>query len=244
MNYYNRHLGDYAKDTKHLSLAEHGAFCLLLDYFYATERPIPDDRCERIATAYADHERKAVRSVLAEFFTQTPDGWINKRAMAEIEAYRAKSLKAKASADARWAKKDANAYASASKAHSERNASQEPVTSNQEPIKEQVPKASPSGSRLPADWTLPDEWRRWAEAERPELDLTREAETFADHWHAAAGAKGRKANWQATWRNWIRNSRNGDGNAKRTQPRESLSAKSERLNRLQDEREAAYASLN
>ena len=39
-NYYKRHLGDYAmKDTRHPSL-EHGAYCLLLDYYYSTEKPI------------------------------------------------------------------------------------------------------------------------------------------------------------------------------------------------------------
>lgn len=73
--------------------------------------------------------------------------------------------------------------------------------------------ASPSGSRLPADWRLPDEWRVWAEAERPGVSIQDEADKFADYWHGVAGAKGRKADWQATWRNWIRNSR-AVGNAR------------------------------
>ena len=30
MNYYERHLGDYARDTAHLSMMEHGAYGLLL----------------------------------------------------------------------------------------------------------------------------------------------------------------------------------------------------------------------
>ena len=64
--------------------------------------------------------------------------------------------------------------------------------------------ASPIGSRLPQDWKLPDEWRTWAQAERPGLDVDRESASFADYWHGVAGAKGRKADWQATWRNWIR----------------------------------------
>lgn len=65
-------------------------------------------------------------------------------------------------------------------------------------------RASPTGSRLPADWTLPNEWRDWAKAERPELDIRREAASFADYWHGVAGAKARKADWLGTWRNWIR----------------------------------------
>ena len=136
MNYYKRHLGDYAKDTRHLSLAEHGAFCLLLDYYYSTEKPIPDDRCERIANAYADHEREAVRNVLSAFFTRTDDGWRNSRADEEISEFRAKSLKAKESAEARWSERNANAYADASETHGnsqcERNASHKPLTSRKD----------------------------------------------------------------------------------------------------------------
>ena len=31
MNYYERHLGDYARDAGHLSMLEHGAYALLLN---------------------------------------------------------------------------------------------------------------------------------------------------------------------------------------------------------------------
>lgn len=64
--------------------------------------------------------------------------------------------------------------------------------------------ASPTGSRLPADWSLPSDWKQWAVSERPDVDPIREASTFADYWTSVAGSKGRKADWQATWRNWIR----------------------------------------
>lgn len=59
-------------------------------------------------------------------------------------------------------------------------------------------------SRLPADWTLPDEWRDWARQERPDLDPKMTAEKFADYWHAKPGQAGRKLDWHATWRNWVR----------------------------------------
>jgi uncharacterized protein YdaU (DUF1376 family) len=63
---------------------------------------------------------------------------------------------------------------------------------------------APSGTRLPADWTLPDEWAAWALQERPDLIPSQTAQCFADYWHGVAGAKGRKADWLATWRNWVR----------------------------------------
>lgn len=66
---------------------------------------------------------------------------------------------------------------------------------------------SPTGSRLPADWVLPDDWLAWARKERPGLDVVQEGEKFRDYWHSKAGKDGRKADWKATWRNWIRNAR-------------------------------------
>lgn len=148
MNYYKRHLGDYAKDTRHLSLAEHGAFTLLLDYYYATEKPIPDDRCERIANAYAESERQAVRTILKEFFVETPDGWRNAKADEVIAEAQAKSLKAKQSAMARWGESECEGNANALETHSERNASHKPLATNKED-------GEPGGS-LPAAGSPPD----------------------------------------------------------------------------------------
>ncbi|MNV78051.1 hypothetical protein D3C71_1715200 [compost metagenome] len=34
--------------------------------------------------------------------------------------------------------------------------------------------------------------------------VRREADCFADYWHAKGGADARKVDWQATWRNWVR----------------------------------------
>jgi hypothetical protein len=64
-------------------------------------------------------------------------------------------------------------------------------------------------SRLPTDWTLPDDWAQWAKTERPDLDPAKTAESFADYWHAKAGKTATKADWKATWRLWVRNQRAG-----------------------------------
>lgn len=85
MNYYERHLGDYARDTAHLSLLEHGAYTILLDRFYATEQGIPVDQAHRIARAKSKDERAAVDAVLAEFFELQDGAYIQKRALAEIQ---------------------------------------------------------------------------------------------------------------------------------------------------------------
>lgn len=69
------------------------------------------------------------------------------------------------------------------------------------------PKRKSLDTRLPDDWVLPDEWRDWALINyAPDREVVHaEAERFRDYWHAAAGSKGRKRDWAATWRNWCRN---------------------------------------
>ena len=65
--------------------------------------------------------------------------------------------------------------------------------------------AKSQATRLDHNWELPDDWAIWAKQERPELNVNAVADGFKDYWIAEGGAKGRKANWFATWRNWIRN---------------------------------------
>lgn len=90
MNYYEKHLGDYAKQTRHLSMLEHGAYNLLLDRYYATEEGIPADQAHRLAGARTKEERDAVDAVLAEFFTLKDGVWIKNRVEEEIASARHK----------------------------------------------------------------------------------------------------------------------------------------------------------
>ena len=68
-----------------------------------------------------------------------------------------------------------------------------------------------AGTRLPEGWALPKAWGEWALAEKPHWnadDVRKVAEMFRDHWHANANRReGKKADWLATWRNWVRNCR-------------------------------------
>lgn len=88
MNYWERHIGDYARDTAHLSLLEHGVYGVLLDRYYATEEGIPDDQKYRVARARSRDEKAAVDAVLGEFFALVDGFWRNGRADEEIEKAR------------------------------------------------------------------------------------------------------------------------------------------------------------
>jgi len=86
-HWWPRYQDDYSKKTAHLTLAEHGAYAVLLDHYYATEKPLPAnaDVLHRICRAFAPDEKAAVQSVLQQFFVLMPDGYHNKRADEELE---------------------------------------------------------------------------------------------------------------------------------------------------------------
>ena len=74
---------------------------------------------------------------------------------------------------------------------------------------EPKPKKQIHGTRLDLDWTLSADLRQWTRTTFPQTTpdrLAAELETFRDYWASVAGQKGRKADWDATWRNWSRRS--------------------------------------
>nr|DAV36452.1 MAG TPA: Primosomal protein 1, DNA binding, REPLICATION-DNA complex.96A [Caudoviricetes sp.] len=57
---------------------------------------------------------------------------------------------------------------------------------------------------------MPDGWQPdqaiadWTRTNAPAAANLLEVERFRDYWTAQPGAKGRKTDWAATWRNWAR----------------------------------------
>ena len=76
MQYWKRWIADYAGKTQGLTLSEHGAYCLLLDHYYAHEKPLPASPVAlyRICGAMDDLERAAVDSIISRFFKPSDDG--------------------------------------------------------------------------------------------------------------------------------------------------------------------------
>ena len=210
MRFYSFHIGDYASHTRHLTPMEDLAYRRLLDLYYLHERPL-NARSADVARAINMREHEAeVATVLAEFFELVDGtGWINRRADGEIARCKSKQEQAsragKASAERRFNARSTDV--------------QPPITHDPLPNthedKGEVP-LSPEGSggtraeradrgtRLPADWSPSEEDRAFAQAEG--IDPEREAASFRDYWTSKPGAAGRKSNWSATWRNWVRRS--------------------------------------
>jgi hypothetical protein len=63
------------------------------------------------------------------------------------------------------------------------------------------------GARLPQDWEPSPADLDFIARERPDLDPQTVGATFRDFWHAKTGQNATKADWAATWRNWVRNQR-------------------------------------
>lgn len=207
MNFYKRFMGDIQAKTGHLSLAEFGAYDRLLDHCYSTEQPLPSDldACCRIARAMSKEERRAVESVLGQFFTNTEAGYTQGRvlemlaeAKPKIEANKRNGkLGGRPKKNQNETQEKPTGFSEETQSEPNKNLSQSQSTPS---LRSGVDRAS----RLTSPFVLPDEWADWARKERSDLDPVKVAEKFADYWHSKPGKAGTKLDWQATWRNWVR----------------------------------------
>jgi uncharacterized protein YdaU (DUF1376 family) len=90
MNYFDLHIGDYQRKTAHLTLAQHGAYSLMLQAFYQSEKPLPADPrvLYRLLRAETGAERKAIDTVAAEFWRNDGTGLTNKKAAEVLAEYK------------------------------------------------------------------------------------------------------------------------------------------------------------
>lgn len=105
MNFYKHHLGDYAKDTGDLDTLEHGIYRLLLDHYYATEKPLPDDlnRLACIARVRHSSHFQKVQAISNRFFPVAEDGLRHhSRCDKEIHLTRESSKQNSENAKKRW----------------------------------------------------------------------------------------------------------------------------------------------
>lgn len=137
MNFYSFHIGDYASKTRHLSWDQNFAYRLLIEIYYAYEKPLPLEHAKiyRLVSANTSKQKAAVDSVINEFFIETTEGYRHTRCDEEIAAAASKRAKASVSAHKRWdGERNASAYADAMPTHSEGNAPNPNPNPNPNPI--------------------------------------------------------------------------------------------------------------
>lgn len=160
MNYWERWIGDWKRKTAHLSAEAKGIYGELLDHEYATHKALPLDHDEiyRLAGARTGSECKATERVLSEFYEKTPQGYINKRAQAEIAKRSAYVEAQRHRANTRWGKVDAD-------------------TGEIKPLKPKKTRVNGEHFALP-DWIDAAKWTAWI-AVRPARARTVSAQRAA-----------------------------------------------------------------
>lgn len=206
MNFIKLFIGDYLKKTGALSVQEHGAYFLMLLHYYATEAPMPTGReLYRLLRAETKQDREAVDFIVSRYWVQTSEGLTHERADEEI--------------------RKASHQREINRELGKRGGRPKRTESKTESVIEPEPKANPShshsqitpslrsggarGTRLSPDWEPSGETWNEIVAEFDSSDaaaqwMGRELAKFRDYWTAQPGQKGVKADWNATWRNWIR----------------------------------------
>lgn len=214
MNYYKKHLGDYAKKTGHLSPLEHGVYGLIMDAYYDREQGPTLVEATRWARARTEDEKSAVLAVLDEFFTLGEDGrYSQKRIEEELCAYRAQAEANRAVAVERERRKrerreHGDSTNRAQVVHDNdqnREPSHKPIAISHKPIEETTSEQSQS--------VLTDE-EAAEPAEKPRKHHGSEEDHKAARWMfdlvRKVNATAKEPNWP-TWANDVRLMREIDG---------------------------------
>lgn len=209
VNFYKHHIGDYAAATAHLSFVEDAAYSRLLRIYYRDERalPIEPKAVQRLAGARSKDEREAVQTVLIEFFVLADDGWHSKRcdeeiARANLQADTNRRIAEEREAAKRERSRQRIEHEALHEASNDSSATREPSQTPDTRLHQEKKAGAARGTRLPLDWQPSEEHKAYAEAHQ--VDWRKEVEAFKDWWSAAAGSKGVKLDWDATWRTWVR----------------------------------------
>jgi uncharacterized protein YdaU (DUF1376 family) len=133
MHYFQFNIGDYIKNTIHLSLLEDLAYRRLLDYYYDSEKPIPNDI--PLVSRKMRLDAEVIQTVLNEFFVLTPEGYKNHRADQEIASYHEYMAKQKANGSKGGRPKKTQTKPTANPSQTQNNPNQQPTTNNHKPNK-------------------------------------------------------------------------------------------------------------
>lgn len=193
--YYKAYPRDFIEGTIGMSFEVKGAYRLILDLIYMQGGNLPDDpRYVSGLLGCSIKKWKVLReAVLGTGKIIVRDGFLaNLRADKELETLGKFQDKQR---DNRSRPNKIKEIESPTFNHTE------PDT---EPDKNKEPIGSfkKRGCRLPDDWEpdLPFAVREGLS----QAEAIREAEKFRDYWKSVSGQKGVKADWHATWKNWIR----------------------------------------
>jgi len=218
MDWYPWHYKKFKEKTLHLTPEEDGIYRRLIDYYMEIRKPIPSDDVSLARIAGADVACFKLASSKVKAFFKEEKGTLSHKMCDEIldeqdKLAKFRTERAKKGAEARHKKTAENKEISAS---SKQQALLKPATitvNNNNNLEKEDTKVSsknkkPSkGTRLPDDWDCSTKLGLWAMDEygMSRDEVAQEIYSFQDYWKAKTGANAIKLDWDATFRNWIRN---------------------------------------
>ena len=198
MHYYKFNIADWHLATSHLSLEEEAVYFKLINYYYDSEQCIPKETDSVIRRLRLGSVRDLVGIVLQEFFVLQDDGWHHLRCDDEITKYHHK-----AEVNQRIGKLGGRPKKTQTVSV---GIPEITLTTNHKPLTssgattEKIKKRK-TAMTLNKD-TMPENYEEFIKLERPDLDPLQTYYKFCDYW---LGNGEVKADWLATWRNWVRN---------------------------------------
>jgi uncharacterized protein YdaU (DUF1376 family) len=187
-----------------MTAAEMGVYITIIAMIYERAGPIKADdtaKLARLCGTSASALKGILERLIADEKLTLIDGMIsNRRAELVIKNVMSKSEVARASVEARWAKRSTKSISE----EYERNTDAILTKAKAKDKKDKPNGLSKKGCRLPDDW-IPkhDDWHPARERlgyERAQAELDK----FYDYWRGVPGNRGVKLDWDATWRNWVR----------------------------------------
>ena len=145
MHYFQFEIKEWVSNTAHLTLEEEAIYLRLVNYYYDSEKPIPND-IEMISRKLRIANIQMAYAILHEFFTECESGFVHSRCDLEIAKYHAKSEQASRAGKA-----------SAQKRFNTRSADVQPIINhksliiNQESINKKQTKAMPTPAGVSDD---------------------------------------------------------------------------------------------
>ena len=227
MDWYKRRPQSYRADTWDLTLAEHGAYNLLIDHYYETERPLPlqDQALASICGVSVDKWLE-VKDNVTRYFVVTNAGLRHEVCDKVIDdALGSRSGNRKRQDDFRKRLKNKETVTRLSRVSNaprgEKSRLEEspppyipPHSEGEKPINGKghlVGRGTrwSSGQKVPQEWideameTLPSLERRLHRQVTGFVDVKIEAIEFENYWSSVGGQKGCKLDWRRTWQNRI-----------------------------------------
>ena len=95
MHYYKFDISAWGLHTSHLTLIEEAVYFRLINYYYDTEKPIPQETQMVIRRLRLTKYKSVVEQVLQEFFVLEETGWQHNRCDKELADYHNKAIRNK-----------------------------------------------------------------------------------------------------------------------------------------------------